>query len=96
MVGKMTNILWCDLKGDPKRWHYSLMAERWAEFLNETPELEFFDRAAAKYDEPVLDLACGAGRLLVPLLRSGIDVDGYDFCQDMLDQCKRIAFRERL
>ena len=67
------------------------MAERWAEFLNETPALEFLLDAVAKYGAPVLDLACGAGRLLLPLARAGVDLDGSDFSQDMLDQCRRLA-----
>jgi SAM-dependent methyltransferase len=75
----------------PKVWHYGLMAERWAEFLHETPELEFLKACIERYGQPVLDLACGAGRLLLPLAQSGIDIDGSDLSQDMLDQCERLA-----
>ena len=81
---------------DPKIWHYGLMAERWAEFLHDTPELEFMKQTIDRYGQPVLDLACGAGRLLLPLARSGVDIDGCDFSQDMLDQCARLARRDGL
>lgn len=81
---------------EPKIWHYGLMAERWAEFLHDTPELDFLKKAIERYGQPVLDLACGAGRLLLPLARSGVDIDGSDFSQDMLDQCARLAHRDGL
>ncbi len=79
------------MNDEPVVWHYGLMADRWAEFLNDTPELDFLRQAIARYGEPVLDLACGAGRVLIPLLASGIDVDGCDISKDMLDRCAERA-----
>ena len=76
---------------EPTIWHYGLMAERWAEFLQETPELAFFHQQIARYGEPVLDLACGTGRLLIPLLQAGIDVEGCDLSGDMLAHCRERA-----
>ncbi len=67
------------------------MAERWGEFLTDAPELPFFLAEIERFGQPVLDLACGSGRLLVPLLVAGVDVDGCDISQDMLDQCQRRA-----
>ena len=75
----------------PQVWHYGLMAERWAEFLIDAPELPYFRRQIERHGEPVLDVACGAGRLLVPLLSSGVDADGTDISQDMLDRCRAKA-----
>jgi SAM-dependent methyltransferase len=37
----------------------------------------------------VLELACGTGRFLVPLLGAGLAVDGLDHSADMLDVCRR-------
>lgn len=42
---------------------------------------------------PVLDLACGSGRLLVPLLRDGHTVVGVDRSAAMLDACARRVAR---
>lgn len=80
----------------PTIWHYGLMAERWAEFLHETPELAFFQGEIARFGQPVLDLACGTGRLLIPLLQAGVDVDGCDFSADMLAHCRARAARTGL
>lgn len=46
--------------------------------------------------QPALDLACGTGRLLLPYLRAGLDVDGCDISPDMLAACRAAAEREGL
>jgi hypothetical protein len=40
-------------------WHYGLMAEKWAAFSHDTPELDFLQGWIEKIGQPVLDLACG-------------------------------------
>jgi len=75
----------------PLTWHYGLMAECWAEFSNDAPEAPFFLQEIALSGQPVLDVACGAGRVLLPLLRAGIDIDGVDISADMLAHCRRKA-----
>jgi SAM-dependent methyltransferase len=75
-------------------WHYGLMAECWAEFSNEAREAPFFLQEIARSGQPVLDVACGAGRVLLPLLRAGIDIDGVDVSADMLGHCRRKAQAE--
>jgi SAM-dependent methyltransferase len=49
-----------------------------------------------EHGEPALDVACGTGRLLVPFLRAGLDVDGCDVSADMLALCREAAAREGL
>lgn len=75
-------------------WHYGLMAERWAEFITDAREVPFFLQKIARYGQPVLDVACGTGRVLLPLLQAGIDIDGCDISKDMLHYCRRRAARE--
>ena len=76
----------------PQTWHHGLMARWWAEFTEPEPaELDYYRDAIERFGEPALDLACGAGRLLVPLLESGLDVDGADASPDMLAQARRFA-----
>jgi cyclopropane fatty-acyl-phospholipid synthase-like methyltransferase len=44
-----------------------------------------------KFGEPVLDVGCGTGRLLLPWLVDGVDVDGVDISPAMLRECRRRA-----
>jgi SAM-dependent methyltransferase len=47
-------------------------------------DIRFYRTLAAEHGGPVLDLACGTGRLLVPLLRDGHTVVGLDHAPAML------------
>ena len=78
---------------NPLVWHYGLMAERWAEFNNEAREVSYFLSKIEQYGQPVLDLACGTGRVLLPLLDKGVDMDGCDISEDMLMFCRQKAKR---
>lgn len=80
----------------PQTWHYGLVARWWAEFLVTGPEIPYFQRLIEKHGQPALDVACGTGRLLLPYLRAGLDVDGCDISLDMLALCRERAQREGL
>lgn len=75
-----------------RTWHYGLMARWWAEFAIGGPEIEFF-RPFVEDGQPALDVACGTGRLLVPFVEAGLDVDGADVSADMLAHCAAAAAR---
>lgn len=73
-------------------WHYGLIARWWAEFNRpEEAELAYLRAVIARLGEPALDLGCGTGRLLVPLLAGGVDVDGIDISADMVDLARVAA-----
>jgi SAM-dependent methyltransferase len=76
----------------PQTWHHGLVARWWAEFNTGGPELE----AYRPYVEqgPTLDAACGTGRLLLPWVRDGLDVDGCDVSADMIRLCREQAERD--
>jgi SAM-dependent methyltransferase len=76
-------------------WHYGVTARWWAEFNTSGPEIEYF-RRHVEAGQPALDLACGTGRLLLPYLRDGLDVDGCDVSADMIALCRQSAEREGL
>ena len=77
---------------DIQIWHYGLCARDWAEFItDEGEEASYFRKTIEDSGEPALDLGCGSGRLLIPFLQAGLDVDGCDYSADMLNVC-----RERL
>jgi SAM-dependent methyltransferase len=75
-------------------WHYGVVAKWWAEFLHGGSEVEYLRAPIEKYGQPVLDVGCGTGRLLLPYLRAGLDIDGSDVSADMLAYCAAAAQRE--
>ena len=79
----------------PSTWHYGVVARWWAEFNRDGPEIDYF-RAFVERGQPALDVACGTGRILLPLLKAGLDVDGCDISPDMLALCREAADREGL
>jgi SAM-dependent methyltransferase len=78
----------------PETWHHGLVARWWAEFNTGGPELAAYRRYVEQ--GPTLDVACGTGRLLLPWLREGLDVDGCDVSADMIRLCREQAGREGL
>src|SRR5690349_21441515 len=81
---------------EAKTWHHGLIARWWAEFNTTGPEIAYFQRIIETNGEPALDVACGTGRLLIPFLQAGLDVDGADLSPDMLARCRERAEREGL
>jgi SAM-dependent methyltransferase len=86
------------MNDEAKTWHYGLVAKWWAEFNDDfSPhEIAYFKRFIERGGEPALDVGCGTGRLLIPCLRAGLDVDGCDVSADMIALCREKAGREGL
>ncbi|MEZ4617899.1 MAG: class I SAM-dependent methyltransferase [Caldilineaceae bacterium] len=82
------------MKEPVQTWHYGLMARHWAENNTTGPEIAYFQTQIERYGQPVLDAGCGAGRLLIPFLHAGLDVDGCDISGDMLAYCRQSAEHE--
>ena len=82
----------------PQTWHYGLIAKWWSEFNDDfrPHEIPYFQRCIERDGQPALDVACGTGRLLLPYLRAGLDVDGCDVSADMIELCREKAAREGL
>ncbi len=53
--------------------------------------LDFYLRLARAANGPVLDVACGTGRVLLPCLQAGADVDGLDLFPGMIAQLQNKA-----
>lgn len=71
-----------------------LMAELWDVFRGDTSAWDdrfFYLDVVKEFGQPVLDVGCGSGRLLLDYLQQGIDVDGVDNSPEMLDACRRKA-----
>ncbi len=55
-----------------------------AHHAHETEDLPFWLELAARQDNPLLELGCGSGRVLLPLVRAGYEVYGLDHDPAML------------
>ena len=81
------------MEDGPQTWHHGLVAAWWGEFNDDfrPHEIPFYKSQIERSGQPVLDAGCGAGRLLVPYLRAGFDVDGCDQSADMISVCREKA-----
>lgn len=51
-------------------------------------ELEFYLSFVNKNRMKVLEPMCGNGRMLIPFMEKGIDIEGFDISEDMLHVCR--------
>jgi len=52
-------------------------------------DIPFYLRQIKRYGEPVLELACGTGRITIPLSSKGIKITVLDISEPMLEQAKK-------
>ncbi|MFL5767372.1 MAG: class I SAM-dependent methyltransferase [Actinomycetota bacterium] len=83
------------MRDQPTDFHRGISARAWHD-IEGGPEIAYFRDVIAASGEPVLDAGCGAGRLLLPWLEDGVDVDGADVSPDMLDLCRSKAAKRGL
>lgn len=57
-------------------------------------DLEFYAELAGEAGGPVLELGCGTGRVLLPMLQAGAEVCGLDSSRPMLGVCVEKLARE--
>ena len=53
--------------------------------------IDFYVGLAREAKGPVLEIACGTGRVLIPVLQAGADADGLDLFPPMLETARRKA-----
>ena len=53
--------------------------------------VEFYTGLAKRAAGPVLDIGCGTGRVMLPCLQSGLDIDGLDMSEPMLARLRGSA-----
>ncbi len=54
-------------------------------------DVDFYRELARRHPGPILELACGTGKYLIPWARDGAQVSGVDAAQPMLDYAARKA-----
>ena len=67
-----------------------------AEFASRDLEIPFYRKYAQCSNGPVLEVACGTGRLTLPIARDGVDMTGLDVSRPMLEQARRKSAAEGL
>jgi len=73
----------------PTVWDYSgIVAAAYDRFFGSEPywDQAFYERRLRANGGRALEVACGTGRLLLPLAREGLQVEGLDTSRDMLDR----------
>ena len=78
----------------PDYEYKGLMAQSWDLLRGDTstwPDWAFYLKLIRTYGQPVLDVGCGTGRLLLDYLAEGIDIDGVDNSPEMLALCREKA-----
>ncbi len=66
---------------------YKLIAQHYDGSYTSRPDLNdvsFYLEMAKQNGGPVLEIACGTGRILLEIAKSGIDITGIDYSEDML------------
>lgn len=66
------------------------------QFKDFTEDIPFWRKQARIYGGPILELACGTGRITIPLAQDGFDVTGLDISESMLAQAKRKSLAEQV
>jgi SAM-dependent methyltransferase len=59
-------------------------------------DIPFYIGQARKYGDPVLELACGTGRITIPLAEKGLRVTGIDLSPEMLAEARKKAAEKGL
>ena len=73
--------------------YYGIVAESYDLWFpgEEFEDTDFYRRMIQEAPGPALEVGCGTGRLLIPYLRAGLEVEGVDASADMLDICRKKA-----
>lgn len=74
-------------------FYKGLPATLYDSFFSEVDEqeLNFYAQHISACPQPALEVGCGTGRLLLPLLERGLNVEGFDASPEMLVLCKEKA-----
>ena len=83
----------------PDYEYKGLMAQAWDVLRGDTSKWAdrfFYLDLIQTHGQPVLDVGCGTGRLLLDYIKLGIDMDGVDNSPEMLDICRQKAAKQGL
>ncbi|MBD0670430.1 class I SAM-dependent methyltransferase [Streptomyces sp. CBMA156] len=82
------------MNAQPHPWSYDLIADIYAEDMGRSmphDDIGWYRDLCRRRGGPTLELGCGTGRILLPLLRDGADAVGIDLSMPMLRRLRRDA-----
>ncbi len=59
-------------------------------------DLPFYMDSIDKYGDPILELACGTGRLTIPIKEKGYSITGVDISEDMVMEARKKAREKKI
>ncbi len=68
---------------------YIEYAEYYDSDIEYNRDISFWIDTAKRFGPKVLELACGTGRLLIPIAEKAIQIDGIDFSPGMIKECRK-------
>lgn len=74
---------------------YEVFSKVYDSYTTETGDIPFYRALAEESGGPVLELACGTGRITRPLARDGLEVWALDFSAPMLERARRRLARAK-
>ena len=80
----------------PNYEYHGLKVSTWDLWRGDTSnwsDRQFYLDIVGEFGQPVLDVGCGTGRILLDYLGQGIDIDGVDNSPEMLAACREKAAR---
>ena len=84
---------------EPTYEYRGLMASTWDFFRGDTSNWEdklFYRTLIDQYGQPILDVGCSTGRLILDYMEDGLEVDGVDNSPEMLAICREKAQKRGL
>ncbi len=74
---------------------YDFVSEFYDYILPYTEDIDFYINLAKRAGGPVLELACGTGRTIIPIAQADIEIAGMDISPRMLYLCRKKIDREK-
>lgn len=71
--------------------HYDLLNSKITD-----EDLPFYLDSTTKYGEPILELACGTGRLTIPIKEKGYSITGIDISEGMICEARKKASEKKV
>ena len=77
-----------DTAGGYAKYEFIADLYDWVVPYRERLDVAFFVEEAISSGSPVLEIGCGTGRVLIPTARAGIQIQGLDLSNRMLEVCR--------